>query len=120
MVASVSLWCDQIGGFTPYNVISGEHVLFLASFHNNDVTLSQFQVTPPIPCASLHSFWGPRYNNNKSGECGLTKPSFMVGAVSNNQYHAVYVSSNCLCCNSGIPLLISYASSPDCFVGLMR
>ncbi|CAM9731253.1 unnamed protein product [Ectocarpus sp. 13 AM-2016] len=34
----------EIGGFTPYNVISGEHVLFLASFHNNDVTLSQFQV----------------------------------------------------------------------------
>ncbi|CAM9559536.1 unnamed protein product, partial [Choristocarpus tenellus] len=34
----------EIGGFTPRNVISGEHVLFLASFHNNDVTLSQFQV----------------------------------------------------------------------------
>lgn len=34
----------EVGGFTPQNVISGEHVLFLASFHNNDVTLSQFQV----------------------------------------------------------------------------
>jgi ribose-phosphate pyrophosphokinase len=34
----------QMGGFTPDNLISGEHVLFLASFHNNDVTLSQFQV----------------------------------------------------------------------------
>ena len=34
----------EIGGFTPDNLISGEHVLFLASFHNNDVTLSQFQV----------------------------------------------------------------------------
>ncbi|CAM9850376.1 unnamed protein product [Ascophyllum nodosum] len=34
----------EIGGFTPHNVVSGEHVLFLASFHNNDVTLSQFQV----------------------------------------------------------------------------
>jgi len=34
----------EIGGFTPHNVISGEHILFLASFHNNDVTLSQFQV----------------------------------------------------------------------------
>mmetsp|Transcript_31590 Transcript_31590/g.76569 ORF Transcript_31590/g.76569 Transcript_31590/m.76569 type:complete len:1004 (-) Transcript_31590:607-3618(-) len=35
----------EIGGFsTPHNVISGQHVLFLASFHNNDVTLSQFQV----------------------------------------------------------------------------
>lgn len=35
----------EIGGFSsPRNVISGEHVLFLASFHNNDVTLSQFQV----------------------------------------------------------------------------
>ena len=34
----------EIGGFTPQNLVSGEHVLFLASFHNNDVTLSQFQV----------------------------------------------------------------------------
>lgn len=34
----------EIGGFTPRNLVSGEHVLFLASFHNNDVTLSQFQV----------------------------------------------------------------------------
>jgi hypothetical protein len=34
----------EVGGFYPQNVISGEHVLFLASFHNNDVTLSQFQV----------------------------------------------------------------------------
>jgi ribose-phosphate pyrophosphokinase len=34
----------EIGGFTPHNSVSGERVLFLASFHNNDVTLSQFQV----------------------------------------------------------------------------
>jgi hypothetical protein len=34
----------EIGGFQPENRISGENVLFLASFHNNDVTLSQFQV----------------------------------------------------------------------------
>jgi len=34
----------EIGGFSPQNLISGEHVLFLASFHDNDVTLSQFQV----------------------------------------------------------------------------
>ena len=34
----------EIGGFYPLNLVSGEHVLFLASFHNNDVTLSQFQV----------------------------------------------------------------------------
>lgn len=34
----------EIGGFAPANLIAGEHVLFLASFHNNDVTLSQFQV----------------------------------------------------------------------------
>lgn len=36
--------CIEIGGFTPHNLLSGENVLFLASFHNNDVTLSQFQV----------------------------------------------------------------------------
>jgi ribose-phosphate pyrophosphokinase len=34
----------EVGGFYPRNLISGEHVLFIASFHNNDVTLSQFQV----------------------------------------------------------------------------
>lgn len=35
----------EIGGFSnPHNVISGEKVLFLASFHSNDSTLSQFQV----------------------------------------------------------------------------
>mmetsp|Transcript_31158 Transcript_31158/g.47705 ORF Transcript_31158/g.47705 Transcript_31158/m.47705 type:complete len:86 (+) Transcript_31158:238-495(+) len=34
----------EIGGFHPRNMLSGEHVLFLASFKNNDVTLSQFQV----------------------------------------------------------------------------
>ena len=33
-----------IDGFTPKNQIAGEHIIFLASFHNNDVTLSQFSV----------------------------------------------------------------------------
>lgn len=32
----------QLGGFKPRNRISGQHVIFLTSFHNNDVTLSQF------------------------------------------------------------------------------
>ena len=36
--------CIQIGGFTPENRISGENVLFLASFHDNGATLSQFSV----------------------------------------------------------------------------
>lgn len=36
--------CIEIGGFQPTNRISGENVLMLASFHNNDVTLSQFSV----------------------------------------------------------------------------
>ena len=34
----------EIGGFSPVNRISGENVIMLASFHNNDVTLSQFSV----------------------------------------------------------------------------
>ena len=33
-----------MSGFFPKNLISGEHVLMLCSFHNNDVTLSQFSV----------------------------------------------------------------------------
>jgi len=36
--------CIEIGGFQPTNRISGENILMLASFHNNDVTLSQFSV----------------------------------------------------------------------------
>eukprot|EP00960_Hanusia_phi_P045912 757490-Hanusia_phi.AAC.10 len=35
---------SDAGGFNPVNYIRGAHVLFLASFHNNDVTLSQFHV----------------------------------------------------------------------------
>jgi len=34
----------SMSGFSPLNLISGENVLFLASFHSNDVTLSQFSV----------------------------------------------------------------------------
>eukprot|EP01038_Epipyxis_sp_PR26KG_P008996 gene8996-12136_t len=34
----------EIGGFQPINRVSGERVLMLGSFHNNDVTLSQFSV----------------------------------------------------------------------------
>ena len=34
----------EIDGFSHPNLISGEHVLFLGSFHSNDTTLSQFQV----------------------------------------------------------------------------
>ena len=33
-----------IGGYTPTNELAGEHVVLLCSFHNNDVTWSQFQV----------------------------------------------------------------------------
>jgi phosphoribosylpyrophosphate synthetase len=32
----------ELGGFQPVNLISGQDVVFLSSFHNNDVTLSQF------------------------------------------------------------------------------
>jgi len=32
----------ELGGFTPTNLIRGRHVLLLASFHNNDITLQQF------------------------------------------------------------------------------
>lgn len=33
-----------IGGFHPNNLVAGENILFLGSFYNNDVTLSQFSV----------------------------------------------------------------------------
>ena len=36
--------CINIGGFSPINMISGENILFLASFHDNGSTLSQFSV----------------------------------------------------------------------------
>jgi hypothetical protein len=34
----------EVGGFYPINHIRGQDVIFIASFHNNDVTLSQFHV----------------------------------------------------------------------------
>uniref|UniRef100_A0A7R9UG85 Uncharacterized protein n=1 Tax=Pinguiococcus pyrenoidosus TaxID=172671 RepID=A0A7R9UG85_9STRA len=34
----------EIGGFSPHNVISGSHVVFLANFESNAQTLSQFSV----------------------------------------------------------------------------
>ena len=34
----------SLGGFHPVNRISGENILMVASFYNNDVTLSQFSV----------------------------------------------------------------------------
>jgi phosphoribosylpyrophosphate synthetase len=34
----------HIEGFHPENLIYGENVIFFASFHNNDITLSQFSV----------------------------------------------------------------------------
>ena len=34
----------RIRGFTPKNYVHGSNIIFLASFHNNDVTLSQFSV----------------------------------------------------------------------------
>jgi hypothetical protein len=33
----------QLGGFVPRNYIMGSHVLFLASFDNNDIIMSQFR-----------------------------------------------------------------------------
>jgi phosphoribosylpyrophosphate synthetase len=33
-----------IGGYTPMNELAGQHVVLLCSFHDNDVTWSQFQV----------------------------------------------------------------------------
>ena len=45
-------WCKfkdgtdniEVGGFYPHNKIRGQNVIFLASFHDNDSTLSQFHV----------------------------------------------------------------------------
>lgn len=34
----------KIEGFSPRNEIAGEHILFFASFHDNDVTMSQFSI----------------------------------------------------------------------------
>ena len=31
-----------LGGYSPVNLISGEDIIFLSSFHNNDATLAQF------------------------------------------------------------------------------
>lgn len=45
----------EIGGFQPVNLISGQNVLMLASFHNNDVTLSQFSVMITLVASFIES-----------------------------------------------------------------
>lgn len=45
----------EIGGFHPMNRISGQNVLFLSSFHNNEVTLSQFSVLITLLQSFIHS-----------------------------------------------------------------
>mmetsp|Transcript_10613 Transcript_10613/g.25198 ORF Transcript_10613/g.25198 Transcript_10613/m.25198 type:complete len:349 (-) Transcript_10613:276-1322(-) len=45
----------EVGGFYPYNNIKNAHVIFLASFHNNDATLSQFHVLNMLCEAFLES-----------------------------------------------------------------
>ena len=45
----------EIGGFQPVNHLAGENVLLLASFHNNDVTLSQFSVMVTLLQAFVES-----------------------------------------------------------------
>jgi hypothetical protein len=62
----------EIGGFTPHNLISGEHVLFLASFHNNDVTLSQFQVMINLLHSFIESLTGKFLHNELHHRIALT------------------------------------------------
>lgn len=45
-----------ISGFSPTNEIAGENVLFFASFHNNDVTLSQFSAMIVLLQSFIESF----------------------------------------------------------------
>lgn len=45
-----------ISGYSPTNEIAGEHVLFFGSFHNNDVTLSQFSVMIVLLQSLIESF----------------------------------------------------------------
>ncbi len=44
-----------IGGFQPTNRIAGHNILFLASFYNNDITLSQFSVFIALLQSFIHS-----------------------------------------------------------------
>jgi hypothetical protein len=37
----------ELGGYTPRNYIMGSHVLFLASFHSNDIAMSTFRCVQP-------------------------------------------------------------------------
>ena len=45
----------EIGGFQPVNHIAGQNILMLASFHNNDVTLSQFSVMITLLASFIES-----------------------------------------------------------------
>jgi hypothetical protein len=67
----------EISGFYPRNLISGQQVLFLASFHNNDVSLSQFQVMIALLQSFIEGvciFFLSYYHNFMFSLCSRTGP----------------------------------------------
>lgn len=66
--------CIDLGGFHPANLISGEDVILLCSFHNNDVTLSQFSAMIALLQSFITSlvvvlpFYPVRTSSNNSKE----------------------------------------------------
>jgi hypothetical protein len=45
----------EVGGYFPENKIRGSHVLFLASFHSNEVILSEFQALVVSDLAAIRT-----------------------------------------------------------------
>jgi phosphoribosylpyrophosphate synthetase len=132
----------EVGGFYPVNHIRGEHVLFLASFHNNDVTLSQFHVLDML-CESfvqsmtiLLPFYptGGMERVEKEGTvptaCTLARlfsnmpfagrPIRLMCYDLHTLQNRFYLSNSTLATlHTAIPLLIKALKEPDCKINCL-
>lgn len=75
----------KIGGFDPENQLRGSHVIFLASFHSNDATLSQLYVCIVLLEALIESLTIvlPFYPVGTMGESVLAETTTAITAATN-------------------------------------
>lgn len=126
----------EVGGFYPVNYIRGQHVIFVASFHNNDATLSQFHVLNMLCESFVESMTVvlPYYPTGtmervvREGQVATAstlarlfsnlprvgKPVRVMVYDLHTLQNRFYLSGNALATlHTAVPLLIAYLKSPE-------
>ena len=73
----------KLGGFHPENLLRGRHILYLASFHNNDVTLQQFYAFIVLLQSFIESLT-------------IVLPFYPVATMERVQEEGVIATANCV------------------------